>query len=92
MNISSNGPLRSPSGVNAVGASYTPSVAPTTSSSGGSSSQVSSAAKELASLAKLAHEASGVRQDKVDELKSQVDSGQYKVDIDKLADHLNKIL
>ncbi|CAN0481675.1 unnamed protein product, partial [Phaeothamnion confervicola] len=57
-----------------------------------SSSLVSSAAKDLSSLAKLAREAPDVRQEKVDQLKARIDSGQYKVDLNKLADHLNGIL
>ena len=57
-----------------------------------SSSQVSASAKQLSQLAKLAREAPDVRQDKVDQIKSQIDSGQYKVNLEKLADHLSKVL
>lgn len=59
---------------------------------GGSSSgefQVSDSARELGQLAKLVHAASGIRQDKVAAIKSQIDSGSYQVNLDKLADRLS---
>lgn len=59
---------------------------------GGASSgefQVSDSARELGQLAKLVHAASGIRQDKVAAIKSQIDSGSYQVNLDKLADRLS---
>lgn len=51
--------------------------------------QVSDSARELGDLAKLVHGASGIRQDKVDAIKRQIDSGSYQVNLDKLADRLS---
>ncbi|MFN8613336.1 MAG: flagellar biosynthesis anti-sigma factor FlgM [Vulcanimicrobiota bacterium] len=50
--------------------------------------QVSDSARELGQLAKLVHAASGIRQDKVAAIKSQIDSGSYQVNLDKLAERL----
>jgi len=59
--------------------------------SGGSSGgfQVSESARELGDLARLVQGASGIRQDKVDAIKRQIDSGSYQVNLDKLADRLS---
>lgn len=51
--------------------------------------QVSASARELGELAKLVNGASGIRQDKVDAIKRQIDSGSYQVNLDKLADRLS---
>lgn len=51
--------------------------------------QVSDSARELGDLAKLVHGASGIRQDKIDAIKRQIDSGSYHVNLDKLADRLS---
>lgn len=51
--------------------------------------EVSASARELGDLAKLVHSASGIRQDKVDAIKRQIDSGSYQVNLDKLADRLS---
>lgn len=58
---------------------------------GGASSglEVSASARELGELAKLVQGASGIRQDKVDAIKRQVDSGSYQINLDKLADRLS---
>jgi flagellar biosynthesis anti-sigma factor FlgM len=59
---------------------------------GGSASngfQVSESARELGDLAKLVHGASGIRQDKVDAIKRQIDSGNYQINFDRLADRLS---
>lgn len=92
MDISSNQPLRATSAVNGVSASHAGSGEVGAALNTKSTSLVSSAAKDLSSLAKLAREAPDVRQDKVDQLKAKIESGQYKVDLNKLADHLNGIL
>lgn len=57
-------------------------------SSGCGGLQVSESARELGDLAKLVQGASGIRQDKVDAIKRQIDSGSYQVNLDKLADRL----
>ena len=59
---------------------------------GGSTYQVSDQARELSHLAKLAREAPDVRQDRVDAVRAKIDSGEYKVDLEKLADHLSQVL
>ncbi|MBS2038438.1 flagellar biosynthesis anti-sigma factor FlgM [bacterium] len=51
--------------------------------------QVSDSARELGQLAKLVHAASGIRQDKVDAIRSQIESGSYHVNLDKLADRMS---
>lgn len=51
--------------------------------------QVSASARELGELAKLVQGASGIRQDRVDAIKRQIDSGSYQVNLDKLADRLS---
>lgn len=51
--------------------------------------QVSESARELGDLAKLVHGASGIRQDKVDAIRRQIDSGNYQINFDKLADRLS---
>ncbi len=51
--------------------------------------QVSASARELGELAKLVQSASGIRQDRVDAIKRQIDSGSYQVNLDKLADRLS---
>lgn len=70
----------------------TESAHPTSVRPGGAASggfQVSESARELGDLAKLVHGASGIRQDKVDAIKRQIDSGSYQVNLDKLADRLS---
>ncbi len=57
-------------------------------SGGGSSLQVSDTARQLNEVAKLVHAASDIRTEKVQAIKQAVDSGEYKVDLDKLADRL----
>ena len=43
----------------------------------------------LGDLAKLVQASSGIRQDKVDAVKRQVDAGTYHINLDKLADRLS---
>lgn len=54
--------------------------------------QVSDSARQLNDLAKLVHAASDIRTEKVEALKQRVDSGEYQVDLDKLADRLSSEL
>ena len=63
------------------------SLRPASGPSGGL--EVSPSARELGDLARLVQAASGIRQDKVDAIKRQVDSGNYQVNLDKLADRLS---
>ncbi len=58
-------------------------------SSGSGGFQVSESARELGDLARLVNGSSGIRQDKVDAIKRQIDSGSYQVNLDKLADRLS---
>lgn len=51
--------------------------------------QLSAPARELGDLAKLVQASSGIRQDKVDAVKRQVDAGTYHINLDKLADRLS---
>ena len=48
-------------------------------------------ARELGELARLAHEASGVRQDRVDSVKQRIESGEYQVDLEQLANRLLRL-
>lgn len=51
--------------------------------------QLSAPARELGDLAKLVQNSSGIRQDKVDAVKRQVESGSYHINLEKLADRLS---
>lgn len=55
---------------------------------GGDSVSLTSEAQQLSSLQEKAMNSSGVDQAKVDRIKAQIESGSYKVDVDRLASKL----
>ena len=61
-------------------------------SAGGSTLQVSDSAQQLNELVRLVQGSSEVRTDKVDALKQKIETGQYQVDLDKLAERLSEEL
>lgn len=60
-------------------------------SAGSSSVEVSSSAKQMAELAQLVRDAPEVRQDVVDDIRGRIESGDYQVDLDKLAESLSDV-
>ena len=81
--------------VNAVSETRSPagsSQAAPAGKAGASSVEVSSSAKEMNELSKLVSDSPDVRSDGVDSFKSRIASGDYQVDLDKLADKLSDVL
>lgn len=56
--------------------------------SGGDSVSLTSEAQQLNSLQEKAMSSSGIDQSKVDQIKAQIESGSYSVDVDRLASKL----
>lgn len=63
-------------------------IKPTAARGASSPLQVSDSARELNELARLVHNSSELRSDVVAPLKQQIESGSYRVDLEKLAERL----
>lgn len=59
---------------------------------GTSQVQVSNSAREMAEVARLAQNAPASRDELVSQIKSQIQSGEYQVNLDKLADRMADVL
>ncbi|MGE0495019.1 MAG: flagellar biosynthesis anti-sigma factor FlgM [Vulcanimicrobiota bacterium] len=84
-----------PSKINGVSEVRTPastSCASSCSKGGSSSVEVSTSAKEMSELSKLVQDSPDVRTDVVESFKSRIASGDYKVDLDQLADKLSDVI
>lgn len=54
--------------------------------------EVSDSAREMAEVARMVNEAPADRSELVDQIKSKIESGDYKVDLDKLAERMSDVI